>query len=141
MIVHLEAVSRFAFEGRLEPQVFCVEIQRSLQVFHLQRDMRYADDRRPLHFLRARHCRNRGHNCNAPEHSCQYIKMRWPRTLVLIWVCFAARLFFYAAMQPLWEGYDEWAHFSVIRLMAGGHLLVDRNAPVPADIDASMDTW
>jgi len=67
--------------------------------------------------------------------------MRWPRTLVLIWMCFAARLFFYAAMQPLWEGYDEWAHFSVIRLMAGGQLLVDRNAPVPVDIDASLDTW
>jgi len=67
--------------------------------------------------------------------------MRWSRTLAIIWVCFAARLFFYAAMQPPWEGYDEWAHFSVIRLMACGHALVDRNAPVPADIDQSLDTW
>ena len=45
--------------------------------------------------------------------------------IYVIWACFAARLLFYAAMLPLWEGFDEWAHFAVIRTMATrGVLLV-----------------
>ena len=42
-------------------------------------------------------------------------------------------------MLPLWEGYDEWAHFAVVRQMAaGGKLLVPRDAPVSRDIEASF---
>jgi 4-amino-4-deoxy-L-arabinose transferase-like glycosyltransferase len=58
---------------------------------------------------------------------------------VVLWACFLARLLFYSAMLPLWEGYDEWAHFSVVRQMAvGGHLLVSREAPIPRDVEASL---
>ena len=59
--------------------------------------------------------------------------------MVVLWACFFARLLFYSAMLPLWEGYDEWAHFAVVRQMAlGGHLLVSREAPIPRDVEASL---
>ena len=58
----------------------------------------------------------------------------------MVWACFLARLLFYSAMLPLWEGYDEWAHFAVVRHMAfGGHLLVSRDAPIPRDVEASLE--
>jgi 4-amino-4-deoxy-L-arabinose transferase-like glycosyltransferase len=56
-----------------------------------------------------------------------------------VWACFAVRLLFYSAMLPLWEGYDEWAHFAVIQRMAvHGELLVSRDAPVARDVEASL---
>jgi 4-amino-4-deoxy-L-arabinose transferase-like glycosyltransferase len=59
--------------------------------------------------------------------------------VIAVWACFLARLLFYSAMLPLWEGYDEWAHFAVVREMAiGGHLLVSRDAPIPRDVEASL---
>jgi 4-amino-4-deoxy-L-arabinose transferase-like glycosyltransferase len=43
-------------------------------------------------------------------------------------------------MLPLWEGYDEWAHFSVIRIMAGGGgPLPARSASLPGDVAASLE--
>ena len=60
------------------------------------------------------------------------------RWLAVIWACALARLLFYAAMLPLWEGYDEWSHFSVVRAVASGQLLPPRDAPVPADVQASL---
>jgi Dolichyl-phosphate-mannose-protein mannosyltransferase len=60
------------------------------------------------------------------------------RWLAVIWACALARLLFYAAMLPLWEGYDEWSHFSVVRAVAAGQLLPPRDAPVPADVQASL---
>ena len=60
--------------------------------------------------------------------------------MVAVWVCFAVRLLFYCAMLPLWEGYDEWAHFATIRRMAvRGELLVARQAPIPRDVEASFE--
>jgi hypothetical protein len=65
--------------------------------------------------------------------------MRVDGRVVGIWACFVARLAFYSSMLPLWEGYDEWAHFSVIRNMAASHeALVERDAPVPRDVEASL---
>lgn len=62
---------------------------------------------------------------------------RWP--IAAIWACCVLRLGFYAAMLPLWEGYDEWAHFSVIRAIAAGEgLLVPRDRPVTKDVQASL---
>ncbi len=62
---------------------------------------------------------------------------RW--RIALLWGCFLARLTFYATMLPLWEGYDEWAHFSVIRTMAArGEWLVARDQPVPRDVAQSL---
>ncbi|MEI9976536.1 MAG: hypothetical protein WDO73_33450 [Ignavibacteriota bacterium] len=65
--------------------------------------------------------------------------MRNRRWIVVLWACFLARLLFYSVMMPLWEGYDEWAHFAVVRQMVfGGHLLVSRDAPIPRDVETSL---
>ncbi len=40
--------------------------------------------------------------------------------LSLIWIAFLMRGLFYAALLPLWEGYDEWCHFAYVQRMAGG---------------------
>ena len=65
--------------------------------------------------------------------------MRVDWRVVGIWACFVVRLAFYSSMLPLWEGYDEWAHFSVVRHMAVSHeALVGRDAPVPRDVEASL---
>jgi 4-amino-4-deoxy-L-arabinose transferase-like glycosyltransferase len=59
--------------------------------------------------------------------------------MVVVWACLAVRLLFYSAMLPLWEGYDEWAHFAVIRhMVTGGVPLVSRQAPIPRDVEASF---
>jgi hypothetical protein len=60
--------------------------------------------------------------------------------LFLIWVCFLLRGCFYACMLPVWEGYDEFAHFGVIRAAAlHGVLLAPRNQPGPRDVEQSLD--
>ncbi len=61
------------------------------------------------------------------------------RLLFAIWVCFLARGAFYSAAFPLWEGFDEWAHFAVIERMAvRSEVLVWRDSPVSREIDASL---
>src|SRR5690242_17298823 len=62
---------------------------------------------------------------------------RWIWT---IWACGLLRLGWYATALPLWEGYDEWAHFAVVRSMGDGHPLVARDAPIPGDVDQSLRT-
>src|SRR5512140_1914283 len=67
--------------------------------------------------------------------------MRFDCRLAALWAAFFFRLAFYSAALPLWEGYDEWAHFAVIRSMVShGEALVPRNAAVPRDVDASLRT-
>jgi len=59
--------------------------------------------------------------------------------LGLIWACLLARLAFYAAMLPPWEGVDEWAHFAVVQSTAlRGELLASRDRPIPRNIEASL---
>ncbi|MBZ5729136.1 MAG: hypothetical protein LAP87_29690 [Acidobacteriia bacterium] len=66
--------------------------------------------------------------------------MRARRWLVAIWFCFLARAFFYCAVLPLWEGFDEWSHFGVVQRMAfRGEPLVSRDSPLPGDAAASLD--
>ncbi|HMD71987.1 MAG TPA: glycosyltransferase family 39 protein, partial [Bryobacteraceae bacterium] len=60
--------------------------------------------------------------------------------IYVIWACFAARLAFYAAVLPLWEGFDEWAHFAAIRAVAAsGAPLAARDAAVPRDVAESLN--
>ncbi len=59
--------------------------------------------------------------------------------LALIWACFLARGLFYCSFLPLWEGYDEWAHFSYMeRLVTAGDVLVGREVPVSQEVEASL---
>jgi hypothetical protein len=60
--------------------------------------------------------------------------------LLLIWICFLLRGCFYACMLPVWEGYDEFAHFGVIRAAAlHGVWLALRDQQGPGDVEASLD--
>jgi hypothetical protein len=62
------------------------------------------------------------------------------RAVFVVWLCFMARAFFYSSALPLWEGFDEPAHFAVIQRMAlRGEILVPRNSPVPRDVHASLE--
>ena len=62
------------------------------------------------------------------------------RWLLAVWLCFLVRAFFYCAAFPLWEGFDEWAHFAVVERMAfRGEPLVSRDSPLPRDVAASLD--
>lgn len=65
------------------------------------------------------------------------MRIRW--LLVSIWLCFLFRGWFYASMFPLWEGYDEFAHFGVVRaITAKGVLLPPRDQPGPRDVGESL---
>ena len=61
------------------------------------------------------------------------------RWLAGIWLAFTVRLLFYAAAYPIWEGFDEWAHFAVVRQMAAGHPLPARDSRAPLDVAASLE--
>lgn len=64
-------------------------------------------------------------------------RIRW--LSVAIWTCFLFRGWFYASMFPLWEGYDEFAHFGVVRAMAAkGILLPPRDQPGQRDVEESF---
>jgi hypothetical protein len=66
------------------------------------------------------------------------MRTRW--WLATICVCFAARLAFYASAFPLWEGFDEWAHFALVRAVAfDGQMLARRGAALPLDVAASLN--
>jgi len=66
------------------------------------------------------------------------MRTRW--WVALIWAGFSVRLAFYATAFPLWEGFDEWAHFAVVRHMVDGEGLVARNATLPLDVAASLQS-
>ncbi len=57
-----------------------------------------------------------------------------------MFAAFVIRGAFYASVLPLWEGFDEWAHFAVVEEMARtGNLLVDRATPIPSDVQDSLE--
>jgi hypothetical protein len=61
------------------------------------------------------------------------------RHVAFVWLCFVVRGLFYASFMPMWEGYDEFAHFSVIRAMANGRLpLVPRDQVLQRDVEESL---
>lgn len=66
--------------------------------------------------------------------------MRDNRRIAVLWACCAARLLFYASMLPLWEGFDEWAHFAVVRATARGALIAGSGTRIARDIQASLET-
>ncbi len=54
--------------------------------------------------------------------------------LLLIWLCFLVRGFFYALILPLWEGYDEYAHFAFVQ-----HVATHRNLPAGTETRISRE--
>jgi hypothetical protein len=57
---------------------------------------------------------------------------------MLIWACFLVRLFFYCATIPLWEGFDEYAHFAYVQQLATNRAIPGRNTPIPASVVDSL---
>jgi hypothetical protein len=59
--------------------------------------------------------------------------------LLIIWACFIVRGIFYCTYWPLWEGFDEWAHFGVIQeMVTTGKVVIDRNTPLSKEINSSL---
>lgn len=54
--------------------------------------------------------------------------------VALAWSALLVRGAFYAVEQPLWEGFDEWAHFA--RIEQGSSTRAQD--PVPGDVEASL---
>ncbi|MEQ1884643.1 MAG: DUF2142 domain-containing protein [Bryobacteraceae bacterium] len=59
----------------------------------------------------------------------------WLTTAILL---FLARGTFYCFLQPLWEGYDEWAHVAFIHAIATTGHLPARADPIPSEIADSL---
>jgi hypothetical protein len=68
--------------------------------------------------------------------------IRRPAVMVgVLWFCFLAKLIFYSSFVPLWEGYDEFAHFAFVEYLVQAHSLPDlKNAVVPLDVANSLQT-
>ena len=59
--------------------------------------------------------------------------------LAVVWICFLARGLFYCSFLPLWEGYDEWAHFAYVeQLVTTDEFFVHRDQPVSREVQASL---
>src|SRR5207237_1038040 len=57
----------------------------------------------------------------------------------VIWVCFLLRALFYCSIVPLWEGYDEYSHFSWIQYFdANGSLPDGRRTNTSEEVQASL---
>ncbi len=62
-----------------------------------------------------------------------------PRTIVIISLAFICKGVFYSAMIPIWEGYDEYAHFAFIQQLALHHQLPIPDTKVSREIDRSLE--
>jgi hypothetical protein len=60
------------------------------------------------------------------------------RLLCVVWVCFLLRGLFYSVLFPIWEGYDEHAHFAFIQHLIYPGGLPRMNAPVSREIQESL---
>ncbi len=60
------------------------------------------------------------------------------RLVLLIWLAFLARAAFYCVEQPVWEPYDEWAHFAYVQHVAEYRALPSRTDRVSGEVAASL---
>jgi hypothetical protein len=60
------------------------------------------------------------------------------KLLLLVWVCFLLRGLFYAAVVPMWEGYDEYAHFAYIQHLLVNGDLPTADTPISREVDESL---
>ena len=66
-------------------------------------------------------------------------RMRVARIVFLLWACFIARGAFYCAILPLWEGFDEYAHFGYVQYITTGRgWLVLPGAGNTREVERSM---
>ena len=60
--------------------------------------------------------------------------------IAAVWACCVVRMFFYASFLPLWEGFDEWAHFAVVRATAQGAWLPRNGTRIGRDVEGALRT-
>jgi hypothetical protein len=61
-----------------------------------------------------------------------------PWRVLILWLLFLVRGSFYCAMLPLWEGWDEYAHFAWLQHWVDKGTLPAFHDPVSREIDESM---
>jgi hypothetical protein len=66
------------------------------------------------------------------------ITNRARRVVILIWITFLIRGAFYSAILPLWEGFDEYAHFAYIHHLKTFGSLPRQDELVSAEISRSL---
>lgn len=62
----------------------------------------------------------------------------FPRSLLFIWLAFLVRGLFYCVELPLWEGFDEWAHFAALQVVAMDGRLPQRSEIAPDVVRESL---
>ena len=60
------------------------------------------------------------------------------RAIVLLWICFLARGVFYCVALPLWEGFDEYAHFAYVQHIAAGNWLIAPETSANGEVERSI---
>ncbi|HWQ56286.1 MAG TPA: hypothetical protein VN442_21545 [Bryobacteraceae bacterium] len=58
--------------------------------------------------------------------------------VVAVWLAFIVRGAFYCVQQPMWEGYDEWAHFAYIQHIADRGTVPASTDPVSTEVQQSL---
>ena len=58
--------------------------------------------------------------------------------LVFLWFAFLLRGFWYCALLPPWEGYDEPYHFAALQHVAGGQGPPHANTPISLEVQKSL---
>jgi hypothetical protein len=66
------------------------------------------------------------------------VKRKKLTLLALLWIAFVIRGSFYAAVLPIWEGYDEPYHFAYLQYLVAKHTPPTLATPVSRQIDASL---
>lgn len=64
--------------------------------------------------------------------------MRGARWLLAIWLCFLVRGVFYCVALPLWEGFDEYSHFSYMQHVDRGEWLVRPEMRATREVERSI---
>jgi 4-amino-4-deoxy-L-arabinose transferase-like glycosyltransferase len=57
---------------------------------------------------------------------------------VAIWLAFTVRAFFYSAILPLWEGYDEYGHFAFLQHLLATPTLPRTTDPISSEVEQSL---
>ena len=64
--------------------------------------------------------------------------VRPTRLLILLWIAFLFRGFWYCCLLPVWEGYDEPFHFAALDNVAGGKGMPHAETPITLEVQDSL---
>lgn len=78
------------------------------------------------HVKRGPHCGVRQLHSSAPA-------------ILMVWIFFLARGAFYSVAVPMWEGFDEYAHFAYVQHVASGSLIAAPTDRATREIERSIE--